>query len=281
MDFLGGKTRVKEKRRILAGLADGSIDVVVGTHALLTDEVEFANLGLVVIDEQHRFGVEQRAALRSKGNRGAPDLLAMTATPIPRTAALSTYGDLTISVLDELPPGRTPIATTWLQGEPELDVITGPPWDLVRAEVDKGRQAYVVASLVEDNEKIAAASAEAALESLQAGALVGLRMGLVHGKQPRDEREATMKAFKNHELDVLVATTVIEVGVNVPERDRHGRAGRDPVRDRPVAPDSRARRTGSARVVRCVLTGKAGSGDAVRRMQALMRVHRRVLPLRG
>lgn len=268
VDFLGGKTRVKERRRILAGLADGSIDLVVGTHALLVEEVQFANLGVVVIDEQHRFGVEQRATLRAKGNGGSPDLLAMTATPIPRTSALTTFGDLSVSILDELPPGRTPIATTWLAGEPELDVITGPPWDFVRSEVEKGRQAYIVASLVEDNEKIAAASAEAAMESLQAGALVGLRLGLVHGKQPREEREETMLAFKRGDLDVLVATTVIEVGVNVPnatamvvlDATRFGIAQLHQIRGR-VGRGQHASR--------CILTGKAGSGDAVRRMQAL------------
>lgn len=269
VDFLGGKTRVKERRRILAGLTDGSIDIVVGTHALLVDEVEFANLGVVVIDEQHRFGVEQRAALRAKGNAGTPDMLVMTATPIPRTSALTVFGDLSMSILDELPPGRTPIATTWLQGEPELDVITGPPWDAVRSEVEAGRQAYIVASLVEDNEKIAAASAEAAMESLQAGALVGLRLGLVHGKQPREERETTMAAFKRGELDVLVATTVIEVGVNVPnatvmvilDATRFGISTLHQIRGR-VGRGQHASR--------CILTGKAGSGDAVQRMQALV-----------
>ena len=268
VDFLGGKTRVKEKRRILAGLADGSIDIVVGTHSLFTDDVEFANLGLVVIDEQHRFGVEQRAALRAKGNGGSPDMLLMTATPIPRTSALTVFGDLTVSVLDQAPPGRIPIATTWIPGEPELDVITGSPWSEVRDEVEKGRQAYIVASLVEDNEKIAAASAEAAMESLQAGALTGLRLGLVHGKQPREEREETMQAFKRGELDVLVATTVIEVGVNVPnatvmvvlDATRFGIAQLHQIRGR----------VGRGQwASRCILTGKAGSSDAVTRMQAL------------
>ena len=268
VEFLGGKTRVKEKRRILAGLADGSIDLVVGTHALLVPEVEFANLGIVVVDEQHRFGVEQRAALRAKGVNGSPDILYMTATPIPRTAALTAFGDLAVSVLDTAPPGRTPIETTWLEGEPALDVLTGPPWSLVREQVEAGRQAYVVASLVEDNENLAAKSAEDALTSLDAGALNGLRLGLVHGKQKREEREETMAAFKRGDVQVLVSTTVIEVGVNVPnatvmvilDATRFGLAQLHQLRGRVGR---------GAHKSWCVLTGKAGSADAVKRMGAL------------
>lgn len=269
VEFLAAKTKVKDKRRILAGLADGSVDLVVGTHALLVDDVVFANLGLVVIDEQHRFGVEQRAALRAKGPGGSPDMLLMTATPIPRTAALTIWGDLSVSVLDELPPGRTPIKTSWLDGEPSLDVLTGPPWDLVRSEVEAGRQAYVVASLVEDNETIAAQSAEYAMEALTNGALNGLRLGLVHGKQKREDREATMREFKDGNLDVLVATTVIEVGVNVPnatvmvilDATRFGIAQLHQIRGRVGR---------GAHASHCILTGKAGSQDAVLRMQALV-----------
>ena len=269
VEFLASKTRAKEKRRILSGLADGTVDIVVGTHALLTDDVTFANLGLVVIDEQHRFGVEQRAALRAKGPGGSPDMLLMTATPIPRTQAFAVYGDLSMSVLDELPPGRTPIQTQWLSGELDLHVLTGQPWDLVRAEVEAGRQAYVVASLVEDNEKIAAQSAEAALEALAHGPLNGLRLGMVHGKQPRDERETTMGEFKDGNIDVLVATTVIEVGVNVPnatvmvilDATRFGIAQLHQIRGR-VGRGKHASH--------CILTGKAGSQDAVLRMEALV-----------
>jgi ATP-dependent DNA helicase RecG len=267
--FLGGRTRAKEKREILAALADGSLDLIVGTHALLSEGVEWKNLGIVVVDEQHRFGVEQRAALRDKGSGNAPDMLIMTATPIPRTSSLVHYGDLSIVILDELPPGRTPIETCWTQEDPALDVLTDPAWDLVRREVENGRQAYIVASLVEDNEKIAAESCEAAYEGLQGGALNGLRLGLVHGKQDRAEREKTMLAFKNHELDVLVATTVIEVGVNVPNATvmvvlnapRFGIAQLHQVRGRVGRGQHKSY---------CILTGKAGSADGVQRMQALV-----------
>lgn len=268
VEFLGGKTRVADKRRILAGLADGSVHLVVGTHALFGEDVAFANLGLVVIDEQHRFGVEQRAALRAKGPNGSPDMLLMTATPIPRTASLVTFGDLNLSVLSELPPGRTPIETTWIPSEPALDVMVGPPWDLIRDEVEKGHQAYVVASLVEDNENLAAKSATDAFESLQHGALTGLRLGLVHGKMHRDERETTMRAFKDGDLDVLIATTVIEVGVNVPnatvmvvlDATRFGIAQLHQIRGRVGRGMNKSY---------CVLTGKSGSADGVIRMQAL------------
>jgi len=268
VEFLANKTKIRERRRIHAGLADGSIDIVVGTHALLGDDVTFSNLGIVVIDEQHRFGVEQRAGLRAKGNGNTPDILAMTATPIPRTAAMVSYGDLSQSVLDELPPGRTPIKTSWISGEPELDVLTGEPWTTVREQVEKGRQAYVVASLVEDNENLAAKSAIDAFETLQHGALHGLRLGLVHGKQDRTEREQTMAAFKAGDLDVLIATTVIEVGVNVPNATvmvildacRFGIAQLHQIRGRV----GRGKHPGT-----CFLVGKAGSEDGVIRMNAL------------
>ena len=270
VEFLGGKTRAKEKRRIYADLAAGETDIVVGTHALLVDEVEFANLGVVVVDEQHRFGVEQRAKLRDKRADGkTPDMLFMTATPIPRTAALTVYGDLAVSVLDELPPGRTPIETTWVNHQPDMAVLHGDPWNTVREQVDQGRQAYVVASLVEDNEKIAAQSAETAMEELQAGALNGLRLGLVHGKQNREDREKIMTDFKNGDLDVLVATTVIEVGVNVPNATvmvvlnapRFGIAQLHQIRGR-VGRGKHASM--------CILTGEAKTSDAVERMEALV-----------
>ncbi|SDQ04376.1 ATP-dependent DNA helicase RecG [Quadrisphaera sp. DSM 44207] len=269
VELLASKTKAADRRRILAGLADGSTDLVVGTHALLTQGVDFADLGVVVVDEQHRFGVEQRATLRAKGRSGVPDTLVMTATPIPRTAALTVFGDLDVSVLDELPPGRTPIATSWLPETLDLDDADAGPWRLVREQVGAGRQAYVVASLVEDNEKIAAQSATEAHEALQHGALAGLRVGLVHGRQDRTEREATMAAFAVGELDVLVATTVIEVGVDVPnatvmvvlDAPRFGIAQLHQIRGRV----GRGRHAST-----CVLTGRAGSADAVARMHALV-----------
>ena len=205
------------RRDVLGGLADGSIDVVVGTHALIQEGVSFASLGVVVIDEQHRFGVEQRAALRDgAGADGAtPDVLVMTATPIPRTAAMTVYGDLDVSVLDELPPGRTPIVTHWAHPE---TLEEADAWGRVRDEVASGRQAYVVCPLIEESEKIEVASASDTRDRLIApgGELEGLSVGLLHGRLKGPEKEAVMGAFRRGELDVIVATTVIEVGVDVP-----------------------------------------------------------------
>jgi ATP-dependent DNA helicase RecG len=175
--------------------------------------VGFRSLGAVVIDEQHRFGVEQRAALREKGpGLVVPDVLVMTATPIPRTAAMTVYGDLDTTVLDELPPGRTPIATRWARGPLE----ESEAWQRVRDEVAAGRQAYVVCPLVEESERVQARSASEEHDRLAAGELAGLRLGLLHGQLPARDKEAVMESFRRLELDVLVATTVIEVGVDVP-----------------------------------------------------------------
>lgn len=211
--LLTNLTKAAERRRILDGLVDGSIDLAVGTHALIEDTVRFSSLGAVVIDEQHRFGVEQRAALRTANVDGTvPDLLVMTATPIPRTAAMTVYGDLDVTVLDELPPGRTPIITTWANdGEGEMAA-----WELVRSQVGEGHQAYVVCPLIEGSDKIEASSATETFESLESGALAGLRLGLLHGRMSSDDKDGVMGQFRRRELDVLVATTVIEVGVDVP-----------------------------------------------------------------
>lgn len=219
VEFLGGKTTKKNKERILADLASGDIDVIVGTHSLISTGVVFANLGVAIIDEQHRFGTEQRTILRSARPDGrTPDMLVMTATPIPRTGAMVLYGDLDITILDELPPGRIPITTFWekVSGTDLVSAASHPVWDDVKQQVLQGHQAYVVASLVEDNEKLAAQSTEDALVALSNNALRGLRLGMVHGRQPRKEREEIMSQFAAGEIDVLVSTTVIEVGVNVP-----------------------------------------------------------------
>jgi ATP-dependent DNA helicase RecG len=213
--LLTNRTSAAERRRLLAGLADGSIDLALGTHALIQEGVEFRSLGMVVIDEQHRFGVEQRAALREKSaTEAVPDVLVMTATPIPRTAAMTVYGDLDVSVLDELPPGRTPIETSWAHpGAEEEDV-----WAHVREDVAAGRQAYVVCPLIDESEKLQVASAQETYDRLTAdgGALAGCRVGLLHGRVAPAEKELTMELFRGGSLDVLVATTVIEVGVDVP-----------------------------------------------------------------
>jgi ATP-dependent DNA helicase RecG len=211
VELLTNRVTGAERKRILGGLADGSVDLAIGTHALIQEGVAFHSLGVVVVDEQHRFGVEQRAALREKAGAAVPDVLVMTATPIPRTAAMTVYGDLDVSILDELPPGRTPIVTRWAAGDAEADA-----WDAVRAEVGEGRQAYVVCPLIEESEKLEVASAEETYDRLSAGELAGLRLGLLHGRMAPAEKEATMAAFRAGQLDVLVATTVIEVGVDVP-----------------------------------------------------------------
>ena len=217
--LLTNRTTAGERARLHDGLRSGSIDILVGTHALLTDRVAFRSLGVVVIDEQHRFGVEQRAALREKGREGEPsdavdpDLLVMTATPIPRTAAMVVFGDLDMTVLDELPPGRTPVATSWAR-TPEDEAAV---WDKVREEAGSGHRVFVVCPLVEGSERVVARSAVDELERLGAEVLPGLRLGLLHGQMAASEKEAAMAAFRSGEVQVLVATTVIEVGVDVPE----------------------------------------------------------------
>jgi ATP-dependent DNA helicase RecG len=212
VELLTNRTTATERAKLLAGLGNGEVNIVVGTHALLTEPVRFAGLGMVVIDEQHRFGVEQRAALREKSGGAVPDVLVMTATPIPRTAAMTVYGDLDTTVLDELPPGRTPVKTVWARGPMEVELA----WATVREEIGKGHQAYVVCPLVEESERTQAKSASEEMLRLAEGPLAGLRLGLLHGQLPAREKQAVMADFRSGELQVLVATTVIEVGVDVP-----------------------------------------------------------------
>ncbi len=218
VQLLTGRVRAKERQAVLDGLMQGSVDIVVGTHALLNEDVRFRSLGLIVIDEQHRFGVEQRATLRDQGrersNEGAdPDVLVMTATPIPRTAAMVLFGDLNFSVLDEMPQGRRPIETKWAHQESEVNEC----WQRVRQEVAAGRRAYVICPLVEDSEKIEATSAVEERTRLALNELRGLAVGLLHGQMKSQEKEEVMRQFRTGELEVLVATVVIEVGVDVPE----------------------------------------------------------------
>jgi ATP-dependent DNA helicase RecG len=213
VSLLTSRVSGADRRDVLAGLADGTVDIAIGTHALIQEGVGFHSLGVVVIDEQHRFGVEQRAALREKAGADAiPDVLVMTATPIPRTAAMTVYGDLDVSVLDEMPPGRTPITTYWANGP----LMEESAWADVRAEVEEGHQGYVVCPLIEESDKLEVASAEETFERLSSGPLHGLRLGLLHGRLPPAEKEAVMDRFRGGDVDVLVATTVIEVGVDVP-----------------------------------------------------------------
>lgn len=207
--LLTGSLGVRERRRVLEGIARGEIDLVVGTHALITETVQFANLGLVVVDEQHRFGVEQRLRLKHKGRN--PHMLVMTATPIPRTLTLTIYGDLDVSVLDERPPGRQEIRTRRIS-RAERDKA----YRHIRKQVEAGRQVYVICPLVEESERVALPSAEEMYEYLQHEVFPDLRVALLHGKMSAREKDEVMRAFRDHQYDILVATAVIEVGIDVP-----------------------------------------------------------------
>jgi ATP-dependent DNA helicase RecG len=209
--WLAGKLKGKARTKALEHIASG-VPMVVGTHALFQDEVQFKNLALAIIDEQHRFGVQQRLALRKKGVDGlsSPHQLIMTATPIPRTLAMSAYADLDTSILDELPPGRTPVNTLVLSDTRRPEVI-----ERVRAACLDGRQAYWVCTLIEESEELTCQAAQSTYEDLTL-ALVGQNVGLIHGRMKPAEKAAVMSAFKHGELQLLVATTVIEVGVDVP-----------------------------------------------------------------
>jgi ATP-dependent DNA helicase RecG len=206
--ILTGSSRAAERRRVLAGLAAGEIQLIVGTHALFEPGVEFRKLGLVVVDEQHRFGVLQRAALVGKGPR--PDVLVMTATPIPRSLALTLYGDLDLSIIDELPPGRTPIRTVVRRDAQRNQVYAG-----VEEAVARGRQVYVVVPLVEETEKSDLKAATSLAEHLRTEVFAEFRVGLVHGRMKGPEKDAVMREFADGKIQILVATTVIEVGVDV------------------------------------------------------------------
>ena len=212
--WLAGSQRAAPRREALASIADGSARLIVGTHALFQEGVRFDELGLVVIDEQHRFGVHQRMALRDKGGKdgddGHPHQLVMTATPIPRTLAMAAYADLDTSIIDELPPGRRPVTTIAIPDTRRDEVI-----ERVRSACAAGRQAYWVCPLIEESEQLDFEAAEASFDLLTR-ALPELRIGLVHGRMKPREKERGMSAFKTGDIQVLVATTVIEVGVDVP-----------------------------------------------------------------
>ncbi len=199
----------KKKEDILARLANGDIDVLIGTHAMLEENVVFKNLGLVVTDEQHRFGVRQRKIISEKGNN--PDVLVMTATPIPRTLALILYGDLDISIIDELPPNRKKIDTFAV-----TKAMTERVNNFIKKQIDEGRQAYIVCPLVEENEEIKARAVMELAEHYKKEVFSEYRVEYLHGKMRPKEKEDIMEKFKNGEIDILISTTVIEVGVNVP-----------------------------------------------------------------
>jgi ATP-dependent DNA helicase RecG len=252
------------RNELLDDVASGQVDILVGTHALIQEGVHFARLGVAVVDEQHRFGVAQRVLLKEKADSIEPDLLIMTATPIPRTLSMTLYGDLDVSGLDEMPPGRSPVKTSVLSRAEESKA-----WSLIEEEVRAGRQAFVVCPLVEDSAKIEAASATAEHQRLS-GLLSGLRVGLIHGQLRPGDKEAAMSAFRAGETDVLVSTTVIEVGIDVPnatvmvieDADRFGLSQLHQLRGRV----GRGRHPG-----KCLLISDATNDDAVERLAAMVK----------
>ena len=208
--LLTGAVTAKDRQRTVDGVADGSVDLVVGTHALVQESVTFADLSLAVVDEQHRFGLHQRTALKRKG--GEVDVLVMTATPIPRTLALTYYGDLDVVVLDELPEGRQPIATRAARTAEHRAAA----YDLVRGEVEAGRQGFVVCAAIDEGNRTQVKAAEAEAERLATEVFPDLRIELLHGRMRPKDKEAIMERFHAAQADLLISTTVIEVGVDVP-----------------------------------------------------------------
>jgi ATP-dependent DNA helicase RecG len=209
VSLLTGSLSRVERRRVYTSIASGKTDIVVGTHALIQEHVTFKDLALVIVDEQHRFGVVQRASLRGKGS--APHMLVMSATPIPRSLALTVFGDLEISVIDELPPGRQPIETRWL-----LPRERERAYAFLRSQIGQGRQAFVLYPLIEESDKVAARAAVEEYERLQQNVFPDLRLGLLHGKMKASEKDEIMTRFRDGEIDILVSTSVIEVGIDVP-----------------------------------------------------------------
>ena len=207
--LLTSSIKGKKKTELLEAVANGDIDIVIGTHSLIEDNVVFKKLGLIVIDEQHRFGVNQRNKLREKGFLG--NLLVMTATPIPRSLALSIYGDLDLSIIDERPPGRTPIKTKWIANDKDLSIM----YDFIYKKVNSGNQAYFVAPLIETSDKMALKSVDKVSEEIERR-FSDKKIGIIHGKMKAKEKDEVMLKFKNKEYDILIATTVIEVGIDVP-----------------------------------------------------------------
>ena len=207
--LLTGSMKAAERKETLSAIELGQVDMVIGTHALIQDGVQYHHLGLVIVDEQHRFGVAQRRILREKGDN--PDVLMMTATPIPRTLAITAFGDMDVSIIDQMPAGRKPIITRWVKHE-QLEIVL----DWIKKELVKGAQVYFISPLIEESEALDLKNAIDLEEELQAYFGGDARVSLLHGKMKSDEKEAIMQAFKNKEVDILVSTTVIEVGVNVP-----------------------------------------------------------------
>jgi ATP-dependent DNA helicase RecG len=256
---LTGKTRREE----LARIAEGEVDIVVGTHALIQKDVAFENLGLVVVDEQHKFGVDQRAALRAKGE--TPDVLIMTATPIPRTLTLTVFGDLDVSIIDEMPPGRRPVKTRAYRGR-EIEKA----YDFIRKEAARGHRAFFIYPLVEETEDLDLKAATEEAERLATSVFPEFAVGLLHGRMTRPEKEDVMRRFRTGEISILVSTVVVEVGIDVPEAtvlvvehaDRFGLSQLHQLRGRIGRSD---------RDAWCLLFGDPKSEDGRRRLQTLVR----------
>jgi ATP-dependent DNA helicase RecG len=207
--LLTGSTPAAERQELFQNLASGQIDILTGTHAIIQEQVALKNLRLAIIDEQHRFGVEQRTALREKGFN--PHMLVMTATPIPRTLALTMYGDLDLSLIDEMPPGRQTVSTRWLTPRERERA-----YSFIKSQIEQGRQAFIICPLVEESEKTEAKSAIEEHKRLQTQIFPKLKLGLLHGRMKADEKETTMAAFRDKEIHILVSTSVVEVGIDVP-----------------------------------------------------------------
>lgn len=261
VDLLTGSLRAKARQQVNERISSGQTQIIIGTHALIQEGVQFRKLGLVIVDEQHRFGVMQRAALIDKGL--TPDMLVMTATPIPRTLTLTVYGDLDVSIIDELPPGRKPIKTHWKQIGERRRVYTA-----LRTLIDQGRQAYVVCPLIEESEKLQAQAATELAEFLQNEVFPDLKIGLLHGAMKSDEKDAIMSAFKNNEINILVSTTVIEVGIDVANAtvmvienaDRFGLAQLHQLRGRVGRGDEQSY---------CVMICEGNTPDSIKRMTTM------------
>lgn len=262
--WLTGKVKGKAREKVLAEIASGEAKLIIGTHALFQDDVNFHQLGLAIIDEQHRFGVHQRLALRGKGKEFAPHQLIMTATPIPRTLAMSAYADLDVSIIDELPKGRIPINTLVISNQRRNEIV-----QRINEVCQNGTQAYWVCTLIEESESLQCQAAEVTAQQLT-DALPKLRIGLIHGRMKAQEKVDIMQRFKNHELDLLVATTVIEVGVDVPNSnliiienpERLGLAQLHQLRGRVGRGDQQSH---------CVLLYQAPLGDVSKQRLSVMR----------
>ncbi|HEY1628391.1 MAG TPA: helicase-related protein, partial [Tepidisphaeraceae bacterium] len=261
--LLTGSVTARDKLQLKKLIAAGLVHVVIGTHALLEPDVEFKKLGLGIVDEQHRFGVEQRQKLMGKGSH--PDVLVMTATPIPRTLALSYFADFDLSLIDELPPGRKPIRTRWLRSND-----SPAAYDFLHREIEKGRQAYVVVSQIDDNGLDDAKSVTKEFERLSKGPLRDLRLAMIHGQMSTEEKQSVMQRFRAGEIDVLIATTVIEVGIDVPnatvmlieDADRFGLSQLHQLRGRVGR---------GAEASHCLLISDAPGDTAKERLQAMTR----------